>query len=156
VNNVSNLFAVSPATSLQGFTFANVGTKTAGAPTSVIVTAYDLYGNINTNYTGSVHLALSGLASSPGCSGCDPVLNAATPMYGSFTWTNGQGTWSGCTPFDADTAASLIVTDGSISNTANTFLVDNGIALGGFTIDTVVDKQAGTEFTVTVRAYDLY
>ena len=146
VSNVSNTFDVTPAAALKGFTFATVGPQVAGASTTVNVTAYDLYGNVNTNYDGTTTAALSGLVSSPGCTDCAPPLAVADPIDGNPTWFGGIGTWTGTTPFNADTSIQLTVADGSISNTSNTFDVDNGTDLGGFVIDAVGATQTAGDF----------
>jgi len=155
----SDPFAVSPAADLAGFTIGSISSQIAGATTTVTVTAYDLYGNVNSNYDGTSTAALSGLATSPGCGGCNPLIPTSAASYGSSSWAAGVGSWTGATPFKADTLAQLTVTDSSasVSNTSNIFNVDNGTILGGFTIDSVgTTHTAGGSFPVTIHAYDLY
>ena len=135
-----------------------MGTKTAGDPTTINVTAYDLYGNVNTNYDGTATADLSGLVSPPGCTDCTP---GAAGRRSRRRHPDVDG-WRGhlerhTRAFKADTAAQLMVTDGSISNSSNIFTVTNGTALGGFTIDPVgMTPTRRGSVPVTIRAYDLY
>ena len=62
---------------LHHFVFNAIGAQVAGAPFSVTVTAYDQNNNVKTDYSGGA--ALSGLAASPGCSGCSPTIAASQP-----------------------------------------------------------------------------
>ncbi|HYN69957.1 MAG TPA: invasin domain 3-containing protein [Candidatus Eisenbacteria bacterium] len=152
VSATSDTFAVAHAAALKGFSFASIGSQTAGGSFGVTVTARDLYGNVKADQSAGT---LSALENSPGCAGCLPVaIPVATPTYGDpVSWTSGTGTAT-VNGFKARTDASLTITDGLISNT--TSFVEGPAALGGFTIDNITSHVAGAEITVTVRAYDLY
>ncbi len=59
---------------------ARSATRSLAPDSAFTVTAYDEYNNIKTNYTGGA--SLSGLGTSPGCSGCSPTLAATAPPTG--------------------------------------------------------------------------
>ncbi|HZT90558.1 MAG TPA: hypothetical protein VFA05_00815, partial [Gaiellaceae bacterium] len=86
----------------------------AGAPFGAQVTAYDLYGNVKTDYPGSATASLSGFdpsPSPPAIFGGKPAGGVA-PSYGTLTWGSGTGvgTVTGVTDFDAE-QAQLRITD---------------------------------------------
>ena len=155
----SNGFAVSSAAALGGFTITTSAptTKTAGTGFTANVTAFDLYGNVNKTYAGVP--VLSGLANSPGCAACTPLLPVTSATYGSpLSFSNGLASAT-VTAFKAQATATLMVTDSgaSVSNSTS-FNVAPAAALSGFTIDNVIisPRTAGSAFTVNATAYDPY
>ena len=119
------------------------GSTTAGAAFSVIVTAYDSYGNPATGYTGVVHFtSTDGSATLPG----DYTFSSS-----SHTFTNGV------TLFTSGTR-NVTVTDlgnGSLTDT-ETWSVS---AAAAATLDLTPEggsTTAGAAFSVIVTAYDSY
>ncbi|MEZ0240066.1 MAG: hypothetical protein ACAH65_04645, partial [Chloroflexota bacterium] len=124
-----------------------------GTSFSPTISAFDQFDNPKTDYSGGT---LSGLDTSPGCSGCAPTLTATAPSYGTLTWIDGIATPS-VTAYAADATSSITITDGSVFETTSDFDVDHAATLGGFTFETVATTStAGEEFDVTVKAYDPY
>ncbi|MDQ2853390.1 MAG: hypothetical protein M3R32_00860, partial [Chloroflexota bacterium] len=155
----SNSFAVANGAALGGFTITTSApaTKTAGTSFTTDVVAYDLYGNVNKTYAAIP--VLSGLANSPGCAACSPVLPVTPATYGSPpSFSNGLASAT-VTAFKAQATATLTVTDSgaSVSNSTS-FDVAPAAALSGFTIDNVIisPRTAGSAFTVNATAYDPY
>jgi hypothetical protein len=152
----SATFAVGFKDQLYDFSISAIGaTQTAGtAIASFTITAVDQYGNLKGNQSSGT---LSGLATSPGCTLCDPGLPATAPVYGTVSWNSGVGTASGVTPYNAQAGAAVTMTDGSVSETSNTFIVNHAAALGDFSVSTIATPQtAGTAFGFSVTAYDPY
>ncbi len=133
----SSPFTVDPA-ALNSFTWTDQPNtpQTAGvAFDSAAVTAYDLYGNVKTNYNPA-SAVVSGLNPSPrGCNADNATVNPAgtfgcNPIYG-FTWLAGVATSTTVKDYKAETTQ-LKVTDGSIFADSSTFTVDPA-ALNSFT-----------------------
>ncbi len=104
-------FVIAPITSPQ----------TAGTGFSFQATAYDLGGNVLTDYLGTGAVVSSNLSTAPtGCSGA-----ACPPKYGSQAWSSGVGTISGVTAYVAEMNRTLTITDGSVSKTSGTFQVNS-------------------------------
>ena len=156
----STSFDVGPGTALGGFTIDATITspQTAGVPITVNATAYDLYGNVKTDYAGGASITHS-LATSPGCATCSPILSAQAPDYGTFNlWVNGQSSID-VTAYKAQSGVAVTVEHGPKHSAASSsFVVAPGTALGGFTIDNTIvsPRTAGVPFSVTATAYDLY
>jgi hypothetical protein len=147
----SNLFSVLPGP-LASFTIGAISSpRTAGTPFTVTATAYDGYGNIKTDYTGSTASLSSTLVASPN--------STAPTVPANLTWGSGTGTGSASmTAFNAEPAAnqSVTVSDGGPTGTSNLFSVLPG-PLASFTIGAISSpRTAGTPFTVTATAYDGY
>ena len=143
-------FTVTHSANLGGVTIDAITTKVAGTAFSVTVRAFDEFGNVKKDQSDG---SLSGLASSPGCTGCAPAVDVATPEYGTFSWADGVATVTGVNAKNAETAASITATVDTATN-STTFDVTHSAVLGGITIDTIGAQVAGTAFSVTVRAFD--
>ncbi len=114
----TNGFDITPGV-LASFTIDNITTpQVAGVPIPLTSHAFDAWGNLKTNYTGSPtgHLATN-FGISP--SGTGPTVPAG------LSWSLGIGTGS-VTPFAAQTLRSVTVSDTSpsVSLTSNTFTVN--------------------------------
>ena len=153
VSEPSNTFAVAFKDTLGDFSISTIGGQIAGAGFGFSVTAYDPYGNVKKNHTTG---ALSGLATSPGCTPCTPDLPATVATYGSISWSNGVGTVSNVKAYNAEAAAQVTITDGLVAETSNGFVVTYENTLGDFSITTIGTQTAGTGFGFTVTAYDPY
>ena len=92
---------------LDHFTIDAISGQTAGTSFNPTFRAFDQYGNAKTDYTTGA--TLSGLADSPGCSGCDPVLDVAAPDYGTLSWANGVAS-PDVTAYAADATSSITIT----------------------------------------------
>jgi adhesin/invasin len=139
---------------LDHFTIDTVGNQTAGTSFSPTFRAFDQYNNPKTDYDGGAS-ALSGLAASPGCAGCNDPIPAATPEYGTLSWSDGVASPT-VTAYAADGTSSITITDSPISKASDDFVVAHAATLTGFTFDSISNSTAGDTFDVTVRAYDAY
>jgi hypothetical protein len=159
VSSSSNTFAVTPG-NVASFTITGYPTsETAGTnfgSNNVIVTAYDAYGNIATNYRGSVYFtSTDAQATLP-----------YTSNFQSYTFTaadNGAHTFAG-TGFTLKTAGSqtITVTTGTVSKTSNTITVSAG-ALYQFSFSAIGTDHfgtytvtSGTAYALTITAQDQY
>jgi type II secretory pathway pseudopilin PulG len=115
---VSSSFTVSAA-GKNYVTITNPGTQRAGTPFSVVMTAYDVYGNVATGFAGAQSVTFSGPVSSP---------NGTSPTYpASVTFNAGVGTASGIILTDAQTM-SLTVSQSGASFGSTSFMVTAGTA----------------------------
>ena len=122
------------------FEFVSVGTQTAGTAFNIIITAKDASNNLIANYVGANVLNVSTGSVSPSVTG----LFSAGVWVGSVTVT---GAGSGVT---------LFATGSGVSGTSNTFTVNPG-ALNRFTFAPISSPQtAGSAFSITVMAQDVY
>lgn len=125
ISGSSNTFTVDPGPlgsfTLKSSTNGTIGTQTAGNSFTITATAFDLFLNQKTNYTGSQSAVLSGTLgkSSRGCTSGAPApggTSQCSPVYGNSgdlgTWSNGVATPS-VTDFKAETGQTLTVKDGS-------------------------------------------
>jgi hypothetical protein len=103
---------------------------TAGVATTVTVTALTPRGTVLKTYDGSATVGLSGLANSPGCAGCTPVVLPAGPTYGSGVWNDGVGTYSGVIAVKAQSNAVVTATDSVVgaSGSSSPFPVGSATA----------------------------
>jgi hypothetical protein len=150
----SSGITVTPTT-LDHFTISGCPSSVTAGLTfgtdNVIVTVYDLYGNVKTDYTGQVYFAST-----------DPY--PATLPYTSvskYTFTgsgadNGVHTFPGI-GFSLYTTDSqtITVTDGFISNTGNAIAVV-AASVDHFAITSAGSATAGTPFSATVIALDAF
>ena len=122
------------------FEFISVGTQTAGTPFNIIITAKDASNNLIANYIGANTLNVSTGTVSPSVTG----LFSAGVWVGSVTVT---GAGSGVT---------LFTTGSGVSGASNIFTVNPG-ALNHFTFAPISSPQtAGSAFSITVTAQDVY
>jgi len=155
VSQVSGSITVTPA-ALGSFTLSGVpATIQAGQPfpspaNDIIVTAYDIYNNQKTNYTGTVTWLSS------------DSYPAILPTDNGTGWSSGQKTFSG-SGFTLYTTPSRTITvqDGAVSQVSGSITVTPSI-LGSFQLANVRSSvQAGQSFgsplyDITVTAYDIY
>jgi len=119
----SNSFTVTPA-ALSGFTIASIANQTASSTGfTLTVNAYDLYGNLKTDYTTGA--SVTGTSNpSPGCSTCPNGGSSAD--FGALTWGLNTGIGTATVKvFKAETGRTITVSDAvaSKSRTSNTFNV---------------------------------
>ncbi len=134
--NVLHHFAIDvPEATAAGSTFG-----------SVTVTAYDAYDNVKTDYTGSVYFTSSDTAAI--------LPYTSSSKYSFVSADHGVHTFSS---FALKTAPSMTitVTDGSVSKQSAPITV-NAASLDNFVFDTVADQTAGSAFSITVTAKDVY
>ena len=114
---------------------------------SVTITAYDAYGNMKTDYTGSVYFTSSDSAATL------PYTSSSKFLF--VSGDNGSHTFSGFT-LKTTPSQTITVTDGSVSKQSASITVNPGGAthfvLSGFPSPT----GSGAAHTVTVTAYDVY
>ena len=104
-------FVIAPITSPQ----------TAGTAFSFQATAYDLGGNVLTDYLGTGAVVSGNLSTAPtGCSGA-----TCPPKYGSQAWSSGVGTITGVKAYVAEMIRTVTITDGGVSTTSGTFQVNS-------------------------------
>ncbi|MGD0167484.1 MAG: hypothetical protein ABSC51_09400 [Gaiellaceae bacterium] len=138
-------------------------TPTAGQADSLTITAKDSAGNTVTSYSGSHSLTFSG-ASTIGpytptvtnSSGTAVNFGSATAV----TFTNGVATVSGSsngvmTLYKAETA-SIVVSDGTYSNGTGLSVTVGAVAINSFTVSNPGTQTAGTQFSLTLTAKDIY
>ncbi len=135
----SNPFNIEPAM-LDHFSLATIGTKAAGVPFAIVVTAQDFYNNRVTNFNGTVSIQ-------------DLTGSIAPTNSGPFD----LGQWSGdVTITQVRTADRITVTNtaGLESGTSNNFDVVAG-NIDHFEIANITTpKTAGVPFSVTITAKD--
>ncbi len=155
ISGTSATIEITPA-ALDHFTMTGVpasciaGTSWAGG--SGIVTAYDLYDNVKTNYTGQVYFtSTDGAATLPYTSGSK------------YTFTTGEGNDNGAHEFSG--AGFTLFTTGSRTITLTTGVISLASApitvtpavLDHFTVTDITDPVvAGVLTSPTVTAYDAY
>lgn len=153
--DIEQILTNSPATKFS-ITFNSVTSPVvAGAPFDVTVTALDAEDNTATNYTGGHTLTFTWNSAADAPDGTVPLKLGVL----SRTFTSGQFISSG-NAFalfnDATTAATLTVTDGSISGTTvQTLAVDHAVP-AEYRLEGTTAQVAGTGFNMSVRAYDQY
>jgi hypothetical protein len=110
---------------LDHFAIAAIASpQTAGTAFSVQATAYDLGGNVLTDYLGT-SAVLSGNLSTAPAGNCSGPGTACPPKYGTQSWSAGVGTISGLTAYVAEDNRTLTITDGPVSKTSGTFKVNS-------------------------------
>ena len=135
--------------SLDHFVVSSVDNpQTAGTGFTVTATAYDVCGNVKTNYQGG--------ATVTGTLGTSPAPSNKAPTYGLFgNWTGGQANAT-VTAYKAETGVHVTVADSGKTGNSNNFDVLPG-PLDSFTVGPVASPAtAGTGFNVAATAYDAY
>lgn len=138
----------SNTTVVKEFRITTIPAQTAGAGFTVTVEARDFDGDNARLYNGA-NAVLSGLGDSP---------NGTHPSYGTKSWSNGVGIYTGVKAVLATSSATITVTDAtkSLTKTSNAFIVKPG-ALASFTLSNVADVAAGATIpTITARAFDAF
>ena len=150
------------AGSLDKFVISHDNSAVAGTSESVSVTAYDTYGNIKTNYTGTITLDTNGTASSiswalvtGGGQFTDGGAGSDTATYDFVASDNGQASFnitntkaesididvSGSGKFDDDTEGNLVISPAGLDH---------------FKISHDTSAIAGSPESITVYAKDFY
>ena len=155
VSTPSNTFTVNSG-SLASFGITVPASCTShtyfGSGNNVVVTAYDAYGNVKTDYTGSVYFTSS-----------DTNSYVRLPYSSSsrYTFTTGD---AGVHTFTSTTTSgfrlitvpsqTITVTDGTISTQSAAITVNPG-TLNQFNFSTIPSPQtAGVAFSITITAQD--
>jgi hypothetical protein len=120
-------------------------TQTAGKEFSEALTALDAYGNTATSFAGPRTITFTGPTTSP---------DGHAPKYpASVNFASGEGTAS-ITIYDAG-SMTLTAEEGSVSGKSGSFTV-NGLSTTSKFLLSTPSPTAGTQFTETVTASDLY
>ena len=135
------------AASASSFSVPTPSEREAGVAFSVVVTAWDAWHNTAKSYTGSRTLAWSGPASSP--SGQAPEYPTTASAV---TFTEGVGTASGITLFDAQ-STTLKATEGSLEGSTGSFMV-KAAGAKKLSVPTPSEQEAGVALSVTLTALD--
>ena len=156
---------VSPGASATALKLsATTGTPVAGAGDNLTITAVDQYGNTAPSYTGSHSLTFGGASASPDANNPTVSNSSGTAVaFGTATsinFTSGVATVSGSSNgvmvIYKSGAATITVTDGSITNGAGTSVTVSPATAATFGVVETGTPTAGTSFTVAVTAYDAY
>ena len=143
-SGTSASFTVSPA-GAASFTVGTPSSPAAGSAFSETITAKDAFGNTATSYEGTKTIAFSGPASSP---------TGKAPEYpASVTFTAGSG--SGSIVLYNAGSTTLSAADGAVSGTSSSFTVA-GAGAASFTLSTPATQTAGSSFSETITAKDVY
>jgi hypothetical protein len=135
-------FRVDP-TVLDHFEFGAVTSpRTAGAWFGLTLTAKDTYGNVKTDYTGTVTLSEKTASLEIQSTG-----TAVTPAFGA-------GTWSGNASILTSGQDVQITAAGSGRTGLSGYFNVDAAALDHFGFSPIADGAAGTPFSVTVTAFD--
>jgi hypothetical protein len=137
VASTSNSFDVQPGP-LDTFVFDEIGPQQAGVAFKIKVTAKDPYGNVKTDFSGTVALSVNQ-------GSIDPT---------SMTINNGIDS----TNVTINTAGSdyqITATSGSVSGTSNFFNVTSS-AVTSFEFDPISSQAAGEPFSITITAKDQF
>jgi hypothetical protein len=165
--------ATSPSSSAEvttgaaaNFTIAAATTTpTAGAADNLTITAKDSAGNTVTSYTGSHSLTFSGASPSPGGTAATVANSAGTAIaFGAaaaISFSSGVASVSsganGVLKVYRAGAASISVTDGSISSATPLALVVGPSAASSFSLAaTTTTPTAGAADNLTITALDAY
>ena len=141
---ISDAFTIDPAV-LHHFTVTGMpASRTAGQPfgTDIVVTAYDAYNNLKTDYTGNVNWTSTD-------------LSADLPTDDGSGWSAGQNTFS-AGGFILYTTGSRTVTvtdqsNPSVYNTSGSINVTQDI-INGFTLSCGTSQTAGNAFPLNVSS----
>ncbi len=139
VQGTSNTFNVSAA-AVDHFVFGTIGSnQTAGTSFPVTIQAFDTYNNFVDNFAQTVSLS--------------DETGSMSPTSAGFS----GGQWTGSvTILQATNADSITATYGGATGTSNAFAVDDA-GVDHFVFNTILSPQtAGTSFSVTIQAYDVY
>ncbi len=133
----SNAITVLPA-QVKNFVFSTIDAQTVNVPFSVTIKAYDEFGNLCTNFNGSVTLS---------------AVNSTVVEPTSITFIN--GVWTGNVKLGThgtDVQLRLTLATPSVISLSNKFTVAKG--LHHFLISTIGNQSKGVSFEVTVTAKD--
>lgn len=153
---------VSPLSASKFALAAKTATPAAGEADNLTVTAQDTYGNVATSYTGSKNLTYSGASPSPGgntptvsdSAGNNISLGTATPTTFSAGVASVSGTTNGVMKLYRVGAATINVTDGTLSGTLATTTTSTATKLL-LTAATTTPAPGATD-NLTITAQDTY
>jgi hypothetical protein len=137
----------------------NSGTEIAGEPFTVTITAYDQYNNIATSYTGVKEISFD-CDATPSPNDTEPTILASENV----TFTDGIGTTTGTfTLVDAGETPTITAGDGEVEGTSDPIILTPS-AVASYTVEPEdakggeagIQQIAGTEFDVTITAFDAY
>jgi hypothetical protein len=143
ITGVQTGIAVAPS-SARSFTVAGPTTATAGAAENLVVTAYDLFGNVATGYTGTVHFTTTD-------------SKAALPANYTFTAADaGKHTFRPA--FKTAGVQAIRVTDTAHSTITGvqTGIADAPAAASSLGVIIRTSVTAGGYYSLVVTAYDAY
>lgn len=134
------------------YTLVANGPITAGTPFTVTATAYDMYGNLKTNYEGDYSVLWTTTATSS-LNGTPRII----PANGNQTFTSGVATIGGFTFYNSMETPTITITDGPTSSpgTTDPITVLNA-PLDNFKVVAGQQQTSGIPFDVTVTARDVY
>jgi hypothetical protein len=143
---------------------AATATPVAGAEDALTVTANDTYGNVATGYTGSHSLKYSGPVNSPNNtvptvtdkSGNEIAIGTTTPTTFEEGVATAEGGANGALRLYKAAAASVKVTEGSISSAAVTITASPATAASLTLAAASKTPTAGTTDNLTTTALDAY
>jgi hypothetical protein len=139
-------------------------TPTAGAADNLTITAGDTYGNPVPSYDGSVNLTFSGASASAGgntptvsdSSGADVPFGSTTAINFSAGMASVSGNANGVMKLYKNAAASLKVSDGSLTSAALS-VTAAAAAASSFTLAAAsATPVAGAADNLTITAFDPY
>ena len=149
---------VSPG-SPKTFNLGATAAETAGSQFPLSLTALDMYGNTDTNYSGSQCIAFSGESNAPGGTGASFVGSGTCLSGTQITFASGQAIGADVTSvtlYDAQ-SLTLVATDTSSGATGSLNLSVGPAALDSFTLTPSNSSPvAGTPITVGLTALDQY
>ena len=151
VATTSTLFTVTPA-AINSYTLSVIGTITAGTPFSVLATVYDQYNNLKINYDGANSVNWTTTATSS-------LNNTARiiPANGNQSFSRGVATISGFTLFNSHETPTITITDGITNSPGTTAAITvHHAILDNFLVVAGTSQTAGTSFSTTVTARDIY
>jgi len=146
------------AGAIDSFAVPNPGTRTAGTPFPVSLTAVDAYGNTKTDFTGSHCITFSGPASSPnGTAPSYPPRGACAVGQSAVSFTTGVAGPS-VTLYNASASTTLAVTDSASgkSGSSGAFGVSPLAASSLLLSAATTTPAAGQADNLTVTARDVY
>jgi hypothetical protein len=138
----AGIVQVSPAAA-NSLTMSAPATATAGVAISVTVTAFDVFNNIATGYTGTVHFTSTDAAAT-----LPPDYTFVAADKGVHTFNVTLGTVGSQTITATDTVTSSLTAQAAVT-------VSAGIQTG-FAVTAPGSTTAGLSFGVTVRAVDAF
>jgi hypothetical protein len=146
ITGTSKAIAVGAAAATH-FSLSTPATATAGSAFSVTVTALDAYGNTATGYGGTVHLTTT-----------DSGSGVAVPAdYTFVSGDNGTHTFPNGVTLVTAGNQTVTVTDTATSITGTSAAIEVGAsAATHFAVSGPSTVTAGTAFTLTVRALDVF
>ncbi len=128
------------------------GNENAGQAFSITLTAYDIFGNLKTDYDGSYPLAWTTTATNSG-SGQSPVLAS----NGNYTFSAGTATIGGFTLYNALETPVITATETNTNKSGTTDAINlAALPLHHFSVVCGTTQTAGIPFSVTVTARDMY